>query len=88
MRVEEAVTRDEIQNIADEAAEKATAKMLVALGIPAQDPLKAQAIFLHLERQYDACVMVKEKSLKTAVGVVTTAIVAYVLLAFGFKGTH
>jgi hypothetical protein len=82
----EAVTRDEIQSIADEAAEKATAKMLVALGIPAGDPLKAQAIFLHLERQYDACQTVKQHSLKTAVGIVTTALVAYVLLAFGIKG--
>lgn len=82
------MTRDEIQYIADEAAEKATAKMLVALGIPAQDPLKAQAIFLHLERQYDACQTVKQHSIKTAVGIVTTAIVAYALLAFGFKGTH
>ena len=88
MWVEEAVTRDEIQYIADEAAEKATNKMLMALGIPATDPLKAQAIFLHLERQYDACQTVKQHSIKTAVGIVTTAIIAYVLLAFGFKGTH
>lgn len=87
------MTRDEIQMIADAAAaksaeaaaERAVVKTMVALGIPANDPLKAQAIFLHLERQYDACTTVRQHSLKTAVGVVMTAIVAYVLIAFGWR---
>lgn len=77
-----------MQAVAEAAAEKAVIKAFTALGIPAADPLKAQAIFLHLERQYDACETIKRHSLKTAVTVITTAIAGYVLLAFGFKGTH
>lgn len=87
------MTREEIQAIADaaahksaeEAAERAVTKTLLALGIPAHDPLKAQAIFLHLENQYDACQTIKQHSLKTAVGIVTTAFIAYLLLFFGWR---
>lgn len=82
------MTPEQMQSIADQAAEKAVVKAFTALGIPAADPLKAQALFLHLERQYDACQTVKKHSIIAAVTVVTTAIAGYLLLAFGFKGTH
>lgn len=84
----EAVTPEQIQSIADQAAEKAVVKAFTGLGIPAGDPLKAQALFLHLNRQFEACQTIKQHSLKTAIGILITAMTAYVLLAFGFKGTH
>lgn len=74
------MTRDDVEAITDTAAEKAVNKCLLAFGINANDPLKAQAMFLHLQRQYDACQTVKQHSLKTSVGVVITSIIAYALL--------
>jgi hypothetical protein len=84
----EAVTPEQMQAIADQAAEKAVVKAFTTLGIPAADPIKAQALFMHLNRQFEACQTIKQHSLKTAIGTLITAITAYVLLAFGFKGTH
>lgn len=74
------MTPEVVEAIADAAAEKAVNKCLIAFGIDASEPLKAQAMFLHLERQYEACQTVKQHSLKTAVGVVVTSFVAYLLL--------
>lgn len=79
------MTREEIEALTDAAAEKAVNKCLLAFGINSNDPLKAQAMFLHLERQYESCQTIKQHGLKTAIGVVVTAMAAYVLLIFGFR---
>ncbi len=81
------ISKEEIQalaeDIAEVAADRAIEKFMIASGLE-NDPLKRQAMFLHLERQYDACQTIKQHSLKTAIGVVVTAIAGYVLMMFSF----
>lgn len=83
------MSRDEIQQIADAAADAAVARTLVALGIDADDPLEMQADFLHLRNWRKSTEAVKRKALLTAVGVIVTGAIGYLLVAFKWPtGTH
>ena len=89
------MNRDEFEEVVDHAAEraaeKAMSKFMLALGLDTTDGpgvLRAQALMQHLANQYDACQTVKKHSLKSAVGMLVTAIAAYVLLFLGLPKQH
>jgi hypothetical protein len=84
-------SREEMHAIAEEAAEKTVAKMLLALGVDASDPeavIAMQNDFRHLRAWREASDTVKRHSLKTAVSVLVTGAVAYLLVFFGLKGVR
>jgi hypothetical protein len=79
------MTRDEMNAIAEQAAEEALKKMLLALGINAYTPeamqafQKDMAFTRALRESSDA---VKRKAMLTAVGVLITGVLGYLWLAF------
>lgn len=80
------MSREEMREVAEEAADKALIKFMLALGIDATNPqaiIEAQAHMNHLRRNYDACQTVQKHGIKWAVGTVLTSIAGYVLIAFG-----
>lgn len=76
---------DEIQSIAEAAAEKAVAKMMFNLGIDVEDNdgvERAREYMRHLRRQYEACETVKRHGLKTfitAFSTVAMGVVGYII---------
>ena len=83
------MTREEVKEVASEAADAAVMRMLLALGVDASDPeavIAMQSDFRHLRAWREASDTVKRHSLKTAVSVLVTGAVAYLLVFFGLKG--
>ena len=86
------VTRQEVQAISEEAANKAADKairgVLLAMGVDISDDeavLKMQADFRHLRVWRESVDDVKRKTLLTAIGVIVTGVAGYLLIVFGFK---
>lgn len=83
-------SREEIREIAGEAAEQAVSRMLLALGVDASDPeavIAMQADFKHLRSWRESTEAVKRHSLKAAVTVIVTAGLGAVLVFFGIRAT-
>jgi hypothetical protein len=82
-----AYTKDDIADISEDAANKALAKFMLALGYNVEEPsdiLRLQAQFRHLSNQYEACKVVTNIGIKTAVTTVLTALGAYLVMWFGW----
>ena len=86
-----AYTSEEIDAIATTAAERAVKSTLLSLGINIETPaeiLEAQLDFQHLRAWRESTEAVKRKALLTAVTVVVTGAIGYLLLAFRTGATH
>jgi hypothetical protein len=85
------MTPEEIDAIATTAAERAVKSMLLSLGINAETPeaiVEAQLDFQHLRAWRESTEAVKRKALLTAVTVVVTGALGYLVLAFRTGGTQ
>ena len=85
------MTPEEIDAIATTAAERAVKSTLLSLGINIETPaeiLDAQLDFQHLRAWRESTEAVKRKALLTAVTVVVTGAIGYLVLAFRSSGTH
>lgn len=79
------MTHAEVKEVAEEAAEMAVAKVLKSLGIDVTDTKsieKFQENMRHLNTWREASELVKRQTLKTAVGVIVTGLLGYIVLAF------
>jgi hypothetical protein len=79
------VTRDDMNKTAEEAADRAIGKLFLTLGVDLSDPkavIAFQDDLRFLARWRDSTQAVKRKALLTAVGVVVSGVVGYLLLAF------
>jgi hypothetical protein len=79
------MTPDEIDSIATTAAERAVKSTLLSLGINIETPaeiVEAQLDFRHLRAWRESTEAVKRKALLTAVTVVVTGALGYLVLAF------
>lgn len=79
------MTRDDVNKVAEEAAERAIGKMFLALGVDVSDPkavIKFQDDLRFLDRWRESTEAVKRKALLTAVGVMVAGAIGYLLLAF------
>lgn len=80
--------RQDVEEIAEEAANKAVRKMMIAMGVDISDEgamIAMQADFRHLRTWRESTDAVKRRALLTAVGVLITGFVGYALVVFGFK---
>lgn len=85
------MTPDEIDSIATTAAERAVKSTLLSLGINIETPeaiVEAQLDFQHLRAWRESTEAVKRKALLTAVTVVITGALGYLVLALRSSGTH
>jgi hypothetical protein len=86
------MTTEEIESIAESAAEKAVAKCMFSLGIKVsteESIEKFRADMAHVREQRETCEMVKKHGWKTAVTVAGTFFVSVVgYLVMTFKGGH
>ncbi len=85
------VTQDEIRQVAEEAAEKAVQKTLLAIGIDVSNPesiIRYQDNFGFLDALNGSVKAVKRQSIKTIVSVLFTAAVGYVLVVVGWNAVH
>lgn len=81
------MTQQEVEDISERAAEKAVQKTLLTIGMDTADPdavLMLQADFRHLRQWRESIETVKKQSLKTAIGVIVTGVLGYLLVAFSF----
>lgn len=81
-------SRDEIREIANEAAEQTIKKLFLTLGVDISDPdaiLATQRDFQHMRVWRESSDAIKRHSLKTIVTVLVTGLLGYALVAFGFK---
>ena len=79
------MTRDDVNKTAEEAADRAIGKLFLTLGVDLSDPkavIAFQDDLRFLSRWRDSTQAVKRKALLTAVGVVVSGVVGYLLLAF------
>lgn len=79
------LTREEAEKIAKEAAHTAVAETLTALGMDTSDPFELQRDFAHLRSWRRSVEKVREKSLLTAVGIITAGVIG--LIVVFFRGT-
>lgn len=82
------MTTDEIETVASAAADRAVKATLLTLGIDVGDAkgvVEAQADFRHLRAWRESTEAVRRKALLTAVTVVVTGAIGYLVLAF--RGT-
>jgi hypothetical protein len=82
------MTREEVEDIAEEAADKALRKLMLSMGADISDGealLKMQRDFQHLRAWRESTDAVKQQGILTAVKVITAAIVGGLLLMLGFK---
>jgi hypothetical protein len=87
--MEVVVTPEEVDAIATTAAERAVKSTLLSLGINIETPaeiLEAQLDFQHLRAWRESTDAVKRKALLTAVTVVVTGALGYLVLAFKSGG--
>ena len=85
------MTPEEVDAIATTAAERAVKSTLLSLGINIETPaeiVEAQLDFQHLRAWRESTEAVKRKALLTAVTVVVTGAIGYLVLAFRTGGTH
>lgn len=85
------MTPEEIDAIATTAAERAVKSTLLSLGINIETPaaiVEAQLDFLHLRAWRESTEAVKRKALLTAVSVVVTGAIGYLVLAFRSGGAQ
>lgn len=83
------MTREEIDAIATTAAERAVKSTLLSLGVNIENPkeiVEAQLDFQHLRAWRESTEAVKRKALLTAVTVVVTGAIGYLVLAFRTGG--
>jgi hypothetical protein len=83
--VEVVVTPEEVDAIATTAADRAVKSTLLSLGINIETPvaiMEAQLDFQHLRAWRESTEAVKRKALLTAVTVVVTGALGYLVLAF------
>jgi hypothetical protein len=79
------MTSEEIDSIATTAAERAVKSTLLSLGINIETPaeiVEAQLDFRHLRAWRESTEAVKRKALLTAVTVLVTGALGYLVLAF------
>ena len=79
------MTREEINELAERAADEAVKRMLLALGIDATNPqaiLEAQADHRFVRSWRESTEAVKQKAIRTAVGVLVTGVVGYLVVFF------
>jgi hypothetical protein len=92
-RAEELLLRyaeERTEAIAERAAERAVIKTLLAIGIDISSPgsiLRAQDNFSFLDTLNSGQKAVKRKVGLTAIGVLVTGLIGYVLLVFGWGGS-
>lgn len=82
------MTRDEVRDIAREAADEAVLKTLIALGFNASDPEgigKIQADLIHLRRWREATESVPKYAIKAAVTTLVAGLVGYLMIVWGWK---
>lgn len=85
------MTPEEIDAIAMTAAERAVKSTMLSLGINIEDPkdiVEAQLDFRHLRAWRESTEAVKRKALLTAVTVVVTGALGYLVLAFKGGAAH
>lgn len=83
------MSREEIEAIAEAAAEKAVTRTLLAIGIDASDAeaiTARQADFRHLRRWRTASEAVPHWTFKAIVTTLATGAAGYLLLWFGWRG--
>ena len=83
------MTPNEIDQIAEAAANKAVRSTLLSLGINVDDPtevMEAQLDFQHLRAWRESTQAVKRKALTTAVGIIITGAIGWLVLAFQWPG--
>lgn len=83
------MTSEEVREIATIAAERAVKSTLLSLGINIDDPkdvVAAQLDFRHLRAWRESADAVKRKALLTAVTVLVTGAIGYLVLAFRSGG--
>jgi hypothetical protein len=76
---------DDVNRTAEEAADRALGKLFLTLGVDLSDPkavIAFQDDLRFLSQWRDSTQAVKRKALLTAVGVVVSGVVGYLLLAF------
>ena len=79
------MTRDDVNKTAEEAADRAIGKMFLTLGVDLSDPkavIAFQDDLRFLANWRSSTQAVKRKALLTAVGVIITGIIGYLVLAF------
>ena len=84
------MTPEEIDAVATSAAERAVKSTLLSLGINIETPeaiVEAQLDFQHLRAWRETTEAAKRKALLTAVTVVVTGALGYLVLAFRTGGT-
>jgi hypothetical protein len=85
------MTPEEVDAIATIAAERAVKSTLLSLGINIETPaeiVEAQLDFQHLRAWRESTEAVKRKALLTAVTVVVTGAIGYLVLAFRTGATQ
>lgn len=82
------ITREDMREVAEEAAEKAVCRMLLSLGVDANDPkaiIRFQADLLMLKRWGEAQNVVRTTGIKTLIGVLVTGTLALVWMGLRAK---
>jgi hypothetical protein len=82
------MTQAEVEAVADRAAKEALREVFLMLGADITNPAdvqKVQADFRHVRRWREATDVVGQTGIKTAVKVLVTAGLGYVLVIFGWK---
>lgn len=85
------MTPDEVDAIATMAAERAVRSTLLSLGINTETPaaiVEAQLDFQHLRAWRESTEAVKRKALLTAVTMLVTGMIGYLVLAFRSGGAQ
>lgn len=76
------LTRHELEAVAERAADKAIAKVLMRLGVDMSAPLDMQRDFAHLRKWRQSVDMVVPLTFKTAIAVVVTGILSTIFVIF------
>ena len=76
------LSRDEVQHIADEAANKAVSQVLLDLGIDHATPLEMQRDFQHLRKMRLTTEAVKRQTLISLVGFALLGMATIIVLGF------
>lgn len=83
------LSRDEVRRIAKEAAKETVEELFLRIGGDVSDPdavIEMQKDFQHVRSWRRAKETVQQHSLKTAISVIVTGIMGWLLLTFGIGG--
>jgi hypothetical protein len=75
------MTKSEMEEIAEQAAQKTLANFFLTVGVDITDPqevIKFQADMRHIRRWRDANETVQKHALRTAVGVIVTGFISWI----------